>query len=99
MEHPTLTIRAASPQDDEVLRRLAALDSAHPLTGRVLLAELEGVPVAAVSVDAGSVTSDPFQHSADAVRMLMFRRRQILRQSGGSAPTGALAQLTPNPAS
>jgi hypothetical protein len=80
MRDRPLTIRSAAPTDASALRRLAALDSAPPLRGRVLLAESDGVPVAAVSVEDGAVTADPFQHTTLAVRMLMLRRYQLLRQ-------------------
>jgi hypothetical protein len=93
-----LTIRMAAPEDARALRRLAGLDSARPLRGRVLLAESEGVPVAAVSLEAGTVTADPFQHSGEAVRMLKLRRYQLLRQGGDAAPARTLLRrLVPNP--
>jgi hypothetical protein len=94
-----LKIRMAKSDDAGALRRLAELDSARPLAGRVLLAELDGVPVAAVSLGAGAVTADPFQHSVDAVRMLMLRRYQLIRQGGDVAPARALLRrLVPDPA-
>jgi hypothetical protein len=85
-DHP-LTIRLASPEDAPALRRLAQLDSATPLAGRVLLAELDGQSVAAVSLESGSTIADPFRHSADAARMLKVRRDQIL--SAGPRRNGA----------
>jgi ABC-type sugar transport system substrate-binding protein len=95
----SLTIRMAGVNDDGALRRLAALDSARPLRGRVLVAESDGTPVAAVSLEAGAVTADPFQHSADAVRLLMLRRYQLLRQGGDAAPAQQLLRrLVPSPA-
>ena len=41
-------IRLATEQDAAALRRLAALDSARPLTGRVLIGEIDGKPAAAL---------------------------------------------------
>jgi hypothetical protein len=84
------TIRVAHRRDDAALRRLAALDSAKPLTGRVLLAESDGGPMAAVSLGTGAVTADPFQHTEDAVRMLRLRRYQLMRQGGDVAPARSL---------
>jgi hypothetical protein len=81
MNDQELVIRLADPQD-AVLLRLAALDSARPLTGRALLAEVDGVPVAAVSLDTGAVVADPFQHSVQAVAALRLRRYQVTRQGG-----------------
>jgi len=98
MTEQSLTIRVAMPDDAPVLRRLAELDSVRPLTGRVLLAELGGVPLAAVSLETGAVTADPFQHSADAVRLLMLRRCQLMGQGADVAPQRSLLRrLIPRP--
>jgi hypothetical protein len=70
-----LAIRVATPDDARVLRQLAAFDSTAPLTGRVLLAELDEVPVAAVSLAAGAVAADPFRHTHAAVERLRPRLR------------------------
>jgi hypothetical protein len=86
----TLTIRVAQPGDDATLRRLAALDSASPLTGHVLLAESGGRPLAAVSLTSGAVTADPFEHTEGAVRVLRLRRYQLMRQGGDVAPARSL---------
>jgi hypothetical protein len=53
MNDQRLTIRLAAPEVGGVLRRLAQLDSAAPLAGRVLLAELDAVPVAAIAFETG----------------------------------------------
>jgi hypothetical protein len=94
-----LTIRVAEPRDDSTLSRLAGLDSANRLTGRVLLAESDGRPLAAVSLETGAITADPFQHTERAVRLLRLRRYQILRQGGDVAPARLLLRrLAPRPA-
>jgi hypothetical protein len=99
MKDQHLTIRVANPDDTPALLRLAALDSAAPLTGRVLMAELDTVPVAAVSLEAGAVIADPFQHTEDAVRVLRLRRYQLLRQGADVAPARSLLRrLVPNAA-
>jgi hypothetical protein len=99
MTDQSLTIRLARPDDAGALRRLADLDSARPLYGPVLLAELDGAPLAALSIDTGAATADPFQHTADAVRLLSLRRYQLLRQGGDVAPAWSLLRrLMPNPA-
>jgi hypothetical protein len=95
----SLTIRTAMPHDSGALRRLAELDSARPLSGTVLLAELDSVPLAALSLETGAATADPFQQSADAVRLLRLRRYQLLRQGGDVAPARSLLRrLAPSPA-
>ena len=54
-------IRLATDQDAAAVRRLAALDSARPLTGRVLIGEIDGRPAAALSLKTGVAVADPFQ--------------------------------------
>jgi hypothetical protein len=99
MTNESLTIRLAGPDDAGALRRLAALDSARPLRGRVLLAELDGAPLAAVSLETGAATADPFEYTVDAVRLLSLRRYQLLRQGGDVAPASSLLRrLVPNAA-
>jgi hypothetical protein len=66
-------IRVAYPDDLTVLERLAALDSQEPLEGDVLIAELAGVAVAALSVSSGRVVADPFVHTETVVHLLRVR--------------------------
>jgi hypothetical protein len=54
-------IRLATDRDAAALKRLTALDSAKPLTGRVLIGELDGKPAAALSLKTGATIADPFQ--------------------------------------
>jgi hypothetical protein len=90
MTDPSVTIRLATPEDALALRRLAELDSSAPLAGSVLLAEQDGLPIAAVALATGAVTADPFEHSAHAVRLLRLRRYQLLRQGADVAPARSL---------
>jgi len=71
-------VRPARPVDAADLRRLAALDSARPLTGDVLLAVSGGAVAAAISLDTGAVIADPFQPTAHLV--------ELLRTAGRPAP-------------
>ena len=99
MRDQSLTIRVAAPDDAGTLRRLAELDSAPRLRRRALLAEADGVPIAAISLDTGAVTADPFRRTENAVRMLRLRRYQLLRQGGDVAPAKQLLRrLAPRPA-
>jgi hypothetical protein len=66
-------IRPANPDDLTVVERLAALDSQQPLEGDALIAELEGIAVAALSVRSGRVVADPFVHTAGVVDLLRVR--------------------------
>jgi hypothetical protein len=72
-----VTIRRARPEDTAVLAHLAALDSARPLHGDVLLAETEHGPIAALELDDGRATADPFSPSDAAVALLRLRARQL----------------------
>jgi hypothetical protein len=69
-----LTFRTARPQDARELARLAALDSAAPLRGDVLLAEARGRPVAALSLVDGRAVADPFTPTASTLAALRALR-------------------------
>jgi hypothetical protein len=90
MSSPSLTIRQARP-GDAAARMLAELDSAAPLTGPVLVAESEGRPVAAVSVEDGRAAADPFLQTADAVAVLRMRATQLQPGIGAGAIRRRLA--------
>lgn len=86
----------AGRDDVAAVRRLAELDSAPALTGRLLLVEQDGQAVAAISLGTGSVVADPFQQSAEAVHLLRLRRYQLLRQGGDVGPArSVLRRLLP----
>ena len=83
----SLVLRHATSVDAGALRRLAALDSADPLKGDVLVAYAAGDLRAAVAVDSGRAVADPFYPSAELVRLLRTaatgddRRRRTRRRS------------------
>ena len=66
-------IRLATEHDAPALRRLAALDEARPLTGRVLIGEIDGQPAAALSLKTGAAIADPFQRTEE-LRVYMRMR-------------------------
>ena len=70
-------IRLATEHDAAALRRLAALDEARPLTGRVLIGEIAGQPAAALSLKTGIAIADPFQPT-DELRVHMRMRASAL---------------------
>jgi hypothetical protein len=74
---PDFSLRWAGPGDDPVLRRLAELDSTRSLRQPVLLAECDGVALAAMSVADGRVAADPFEPTAQAVALLRLRAAQL----------------------
>jgi hypothetical protein len=74
-----LVLRPATAVDTDALERLAALDSARPLTGEVTLASVGGDVRAALSLETGRVVADPFYPSAELVELLRAA-------AGGSRP-------------
>ena len=77
----SLTIRHAIAADEAGLTRLAALDSSRLPSGELLVAELDGTLVAALSVDTGAAIADPFEHTAAIVESLRVQARQRARPS------------------
>ena len=73
-----LVIRRAGVHDAPALARLAALDSAAPPRGEVLLAEVDGVLRAALC-DDGRAIADPFERTAGLVALLRLRAEQAAR--------------------
>ena len=89
--HTALRLRPADAHDGASLRRLAALDSARPLRGEVLVAEADDVVVAALSLDDGRTVADPMRPTAEVVDLL--RTRATLTRPAGSR-AGALGRLS-----
>ena len=94
MSNTAVTIRRATATDAFALRRLAAIDSASPPTGDVLLAEMGEELWAAVSIDTGAAVADPFRPSADLVELLRFRAERL----SGHPHIRPLARLLPHAA-
>jgi hypothetical protein len=76
-----LTIRRATIEDDQALNALAIIDSSLPLSGDVLVAQLDGAVMAAISVTDGRAIADPFRRSADTVEVLRLHARQEQRRA------------------
>jgi hypothetical protein len=76
--HEIVALRLAGPDDADALRGLAELDGAPTVpVGEVLLAVIDGEPVAALSLRDDQVVSNPFRHTADAVALLRVRARHL----------------------
>ncbi len=82
----TLTIRPAAQTDAVALHRLAALDSASPPGGEMLVAEVDGELWAALDVDSGVAIADPFQPSGELVGLLRFRAARLNGSAKVRAP-------------
>ena len=92
-----LRIRLAGRGDDVVLEQLAALDSQSPLHGDVLIAELDGVAVAALSLQDGRLIADPFAPTAAVGDHLRLRAGSIQSRHRRSSAIRRLLRLIPAP--
>ena len=71
--HEAVTLRFGVPADANRLARLAALDSSNSPTQPVLLAEIDGQLLAALSLSDGTAVADPFHPTADLLELLRAR--------------------------
>jgi hypothetical protein len=88
-----VTVRRARSADESGLARLAALDSARPLRGPVLVAEADSRPLAAVPLGSGRAIADPFEPTAEIVALLKLRRQQLTEANAGRASGGRIRSL------
>jgi hypothetical protein len=77
---PTVVIRTARGPDSPALENLARMDSQRPLTGDVLVAEQDGVIVAAL--DGDRAIADPFRPTADLVALLRLHAGRAAHTTG-----------------
>ena len=77
-----VTIRKAREDaaDTLALSELAERDSGETLSGDVLVAEVEGSILAAISVEGGNVLADPFSRTGELRNLLELRRAQLRRR-------------------
>jgi hypothetical protein len=71
-----IELRVSACRDE--LERLAALSERQLHDGDWIVADVDGVPVAAVAVDDGTTVYDPFRPTSQAVSLLQLRRKQVL---------------------
>ena len=77
-----IVIRHASGADARALIDLALLDDRAPLSGHALIAEVDGVPRAALDLHDGSVAADPFARTAELVELLRLHAHGTRRVDG-----------------
>jgi hypothetical protein len=80
-----VTIRAAYPDDEAALRRLAQLDSAGLPADPVLVAEEEGEVRAALSLADGAFVADPFHPTEHLAVLLHVHGAQLAEPRWGAA--------------
>jgi hypothetical protein len=78
---PAYALRLAHPNEAPTVREIAALDDAPALEGEVLLALLDGRPIAALSLNDRRVIATPFVPTSQAVALLHLRAQQLLGPS------------------
>src|SRR4051794_30800048 len=98
MQPMPFPIRAAAGRDQDVLARLATLDSQRALCGPALIAEIAGQPAAAIDLKAGRVVADPFQATAGLAQHLRLGAAELCGPPRGPgsnriAAIGALASI------
>lgn len=62
----------------EELERLASLSDRPLHGGDWIVADVDGVPVAAVAIEDGATVYDPFKAVSQVVSLLELRRKQVL---------------------
>jgi hypothetical protein len=73
-----IILRATRPGDRDALRDLAGLaDRPLPSPEPLLVAEVDGELLAAVSADGRSAVADPFRATADVIELLRLRAGQL----------------------
>jgi hypothetical protein len=82
-----LTVRPALSSDRAAIERLAALDSASPPTGSMLVAEADSRMLAALPLGSGRAIADPFEPTAEAVALLELRAAQLAERRETSRRT------------
>jgi len=70
----TIRLSTGDDGDGETIRRLALLDDGEPPRGPVMLAELDGEPVAAVGLADGTAVADRSRSSGGILALLHLRR-------------------------
>jgi hypothetical protein len=71
-----IALRLSACRDE--LERLAQLSERPLHEGDWIVADVDGVAVAAVSVDDGTTVYDPFRPTSQAISLLKLRRKQVL---------------------
>jgi hypothetical protein len=91
----SISIRSFVDSDVGAVRSVAQRDSSVVPAGELLVAEVDGVVRAVLSLDTGEVVADPFAPSTALVDLLRTRARQL---TGRSAPRRRRGLLGRSPA-
>jgi hypothetical protein len=72
-----VTLRLSRESDDAALQRLAQLETRRATPGSHVVADVDGVIIAALPLNGGKPYLDPFRRSAHLVPLLELRAQQI----------------------
>jgi hypothetical protein len=81
--YDAVTIRRVTPDDWQAVEHLSELDGRQAPAGAALLAEVDDRVLVVRSLEDGATVADPFHHTAELVRLLEARAKQL----GGAAPS------------
>jgi hypothetical protein len=81
----SIVIRHSLEEDVRAVAGLAILDSRPELRRPALIAEVDGVPRAALDLSDGSVAADPFAPTRELVELLRVRARGMAAAQGERA--------------
>ena len=80
-----VSIRWTDTDDDHRLAVVAARDSQHLPDGPWLVAEVEGSPLAVLSLSSGAFVADPFSRTVELRALLELRAQQLRQARAGAA--------------
>lgn len=75
--YDSVVVRLATPADDAAIQRVASLDGRKAPAGRVLVAEVDGEVIAALSVAGRQAVADPFRWTSDVVALMEMCAEQV----------------------
>jgi hypothetical protein len=87
-----VVLRVAGHDDEAILQRLSMLDSRPVPAAPVLVAEVDGEALAALSLTDGAAVADPFSPTASLVELL---RVGAAARRGRSSSRFSLGRLSP----
>lgn len=80
--YDSVTIRRVTPDDWQAVEQLAQLEGSPAPRGAALLAEVDDRVLVVRSLADGATVADPFHNTAELVRLLEARAKQL----GGRSP-------------
>jgi hypothetical protein len=79
-----VVLRLCCVHDDEALDGLAQLEGVSTPAGRFVVAEVDGIVVAAYPLGIGTPLADPFRPTAHLMPLLELRARQLVPEESRS---------------